>query len=182
MLHILGESVLCFFIYDAQSIIPELQCSCLQFLQEIKFEPTVMCERLDKRASFRFSQVFLFYSQPFVNISLSFIICLSLSLSLSQIEDGDIICFQKRPLPENEEQARFPDVPSYLEYVKNRQVSLLRCFCFGMGVDVPWVDGGIVWMRVVLWIVSPCVGCVECGRGVCQTSPFVLLCTPSILY
>lgn len=42
-------------------------------------------------------------------------------LLYSQIEDGDIICFQKSP-PENEEDCRNPDVPSYLEYVHNRQV------------------------------------------------------------
>lgn len=41
---------------------------------------------------------------------------------LGQIEDGDIICFQKRLSPESEQQVRFPDVPSFLEYVKNRQV------------------------------------------------------------
>lgn len=28
-------------------------------IQEIKFEPSVMCERLDRKASFRFSQVFV---------------------------------------------------------------------------------------------------------------------------
>ncbi|KAK6126581.1 hypothetical protein DH2020_039692 [Rehmannia glutinosa] len=70
----------------------------IELFEEIKFEPTVMCERLDKRATFRFSQ----------------------------IEDGDIICFQKRLPPENEEQIRFPDVPSFLEYVKNRQIVHFR--------------------------------------------------------
>lgn len=39
-----------------------------------------------------------------------------------QIEDGDIICFQKVPNIQSEEEYRYPDVPSYLEYVKNRQV------------------------------------------------------------
>ncbi|KAH6807531.1 ubiquitin-specific protease 12 [Perilla frutescens var. frutescens] len=70
----------------------------IELFEEIKFEPSVMCERLDKRASFRFSQ----------------------------IEDGDIICFQKRPPPESEEPVRFPDVPSFLEYVKNRQIVHFR--------------------------------------------------------
>ncbi|KAL0337100.1 UNVERIFIED_CONTAM: Ubiquitin carboxyl-terminal hydrolase 12 [Sesamum calycinum] len=70
----------------------------IELFEEIKFEPSVMCERLDKRASFRFSQ----------------------------IEDGDIICFQKRPPPESEEKKRFPDVPSFLEYVKNRQIVHFR--------------------------------------------------------
>ncbi|KAJ0087958.1 hypothetical protein Patl1_32831 [Pistacia atlantica] len=53
-----------------------------------------MCEHLDKRTSFR----------------------------LSQIEDGDIICFQKSPPLESEGECRYPDVPSFLEYVHNRQV------------------------------------------------------------
>ncbi|KAL1815103.1 ubiquitin C-terminal hydrolase 12 isoform X1 [Daucus carota subsp. sativus] len=70
----------------------------IELFEEVKFEPCVMCERLDKRASFR----------------------------LSQIEDGDIICFQKYPQPQNEEECRYPDVPSYLEYVKNRQIVHFR--------------------------------------------------------
>ncbi|CAA2983781.1 ubiquitin carboxyl-terminal hydrolase 12-like isoform X2 [Olea europaea subsp. europaea] len=70
----------------------------IELFEEIKFEPSVMCERLDIRASFRFSQ----------------------------IEDGDIICFQKRPVPEGEEKFRFPDVASFLEYVKNRQIVHFR--------------------------------------------------------
>ncbi|GLT65310.1 hypothetical protein SLA2020_377490, partial [Shorea laevis] len=68
----------------------------IELYEEIKFEPSVMCEQLDKRTSFR----------------------------LSQIEDGDIICFQKSPL-ENEE-FRYPDVPSFLEYVHNRQIVRFR--------------------------------------------------------
>ncbi|OIT07219.1 ubiquitin carboxyl-terminal hydrolase 13 [Nicotiana attenuata] len=70
----------------------------IELFEEIKFEPSVMCERLDKKASFRFSQ----------------------------IEDGDIICFQKKPSPEVEEQVRYPDVSSFLEYVKNRQIVHFR--------------------------------------------------------
>ncbi|CAA2968698.1 Hypothetical predicted protein [Olea europaea subsp. europaea] len=74
----------------------------IELFEEIKFEPSVMCERLDKRASFWFNQ----------------------------IEDGDIICFQKKHLPESEENLRFPDVPSFLEYVKNRQKwCMLSNFC-----------------------------------------------------
>ncbi|CAH9069091.1 unnamed protein product [Cuscuta epithymum] len=69
----------------------------IELFEEIKFEPTVMCERLDKRVSFRFSQ----------------------------IEDGDIICFQKRSISEIE-RVRYPLVPAFLEYVKNRQVVHFR--------------------------------------------------------
>lgn len=39
-----------------------------------------------------------------------------------QIEDGDIICFQKSPPVNNDRQYQYPDVPSYLEYLHNRQV------------------------------------------------------------
>ncbi|KAG6770282.1 hypothetical protein POTOM_025959 [Populus tomentosa] len=70
----------------------------IELYEEIKFEPCVMCEHLDNRASFR----------------------------ISQIEDGDIICFQKSPPLEKEEDCRYPDVPSYLEYVHNRQVVHFR--------------------------------------------------------
>ncbi|KAJ6923886.1 ubiquitin carboxyl-terminal hydrolase 12 [Populus alba x Populus x berolinensis] len=70
----------------------------IELYEEIKFEPCVMCEHLDNRASFR----------------------------ISQIEDGDIICFLKSPPLEKEEDCRYPDVPSYLEYVHNRQVVHFR--------------------------------------------------------
>jgi ubiquitin carboxyl-terminal hydrolase 7 len=66
--------------------------------EEIKFEPNVMCEPIDKKVTFR----------------------------ASQLEDGDIVCFQKAPSVDNEEQVRYPDVPSYLEYVHNRQVVHFR--------------------------------------------------------
>ncbi|XP_030531793.1 ubiquitin C-terminal hydrolase 12-like isoform X2 [Rhodamnia argentea] len=69
----------------------------LELFEEIKFEPCVMCEHLDKKTPFR----------------------------LSQIEDGDIICFQKARI-DNEDEFRYPDVPSYLEYVHNRQIVHFR--------------------------------------------------------
>ncbi|XP_078435308.1 ubiquitin C-terminal hydrolase 13-like isoform X2 [Wolffia australiana] len=69
----------------------------IELYEEIKFEPTVMCELIDKRISFR----------------------------SSQLEDGDIICYQKTP-PENDDSCRHPDVPSFLEYVRNRQVVHFR--------------------------------------------------------
>ncbi|KAK5835875.1 ubiquitin C-terminal hydrolase 12 isoform X1 [Gossypium arboreum] len=70
----------------------------IELYEEIKFEPCVMCEHLDKRCSFR----------------------------LSQIEDGDIICFQKSSPIQSEEACRCPDVPSFLEYVHNRQIVRFR--------------------------------------------------------
>lgn len=36
-----------------------------------------------------------------------------------QLEDGDIICFQR---PTTVDRCRYPDIPSFLEYVHNRQV------------------------------------------------------------
>ncbi|KAJ7975928.1 ubiquitin carboxyl-terminal hydrolase 12 [Quillaja saponaria] len=69
----------------------------IELYEEIKFEPCVMCEHLDKRISFR----------------------------LSQIEDGDIICFQKSALLDGEE-CRYPDIPSFLHYVHNRQIVHFR--------------------------------------------------------
>jgi ubiquitin carboxyl-terminal hydrolase 7 len=67
----------------------------IQLYEEIKFEPNVMCEHIDKKSTFR----------------------------ASQLEDGDIICYQKTLTREEEERYRYPDVPSFLEYVRNRQVN-----------------------------------------------------------
>ncbi|CAH8348830.1 unnamed protein product [Eruca vesicaria subsp. sativa] len=69
----------------------------IELFEEIKFEPRVMCEHLDKEQSFR----------------------------LSQIEDGDIICYQKA-LAIQENECLYPDVPSFLEYVQNREVVRFR--------------------------------------------------------
>ncbi|KAI3783642.1 hypothetical protein L1987_42728 [Smallanthus sonchifolius] len=69
----------------------------IDLFEEIKFEPNVMCEHVDKKLTFR----------------------------ASQLEDGDIICFQK-PLQVGTVKCRYPDVPSFLEYVHNRQVVRFR--------------------------------------------------------
>ncbi|KAG2315544.1 hypothetical protein Bca52824_018666 [Brassica carinata] len=69
----------------------------IELFEEIKFQPCVMCEHLDKNTSFR----------------------------LSQIEDGDIICYQKA-LSIEEDECAYPDVPSFLEYVQNREVVRFR--------------------------------------------------------
>ncbi|KAK8942800.1 Ubiquitin carboxyl-terminal hydrolase 13 [Platanthera zijinensis] len=70
----------------------------IELYEEIKFEPNVMCEHIDKKLSFR----------------------------SSQLEDGDIICYQKAGLLESEARGRYPDVPSFLEYVHNRQMVRFR--------------------------------------------------------
>ncbi|CAM6012936.1 unnamed protein product [Sphagnum balticum] len=70
----------------------------IQLFEEIKFEPNVMCEPVDKKFTFK----------------------------ASQLEDGDIICYQKGYTREEEESYRYPDVPSFLEYVRNRQVVHFR--------------------------------------------------------
>lgn len=61
-----------------------------------------------------------------INIYQYFCCCDLFTLGLSgfylQLEDGDIICFQKSPRPENEDQYQYPSVPSFLQYVRNRQV------------------------------------------------------------
>ncbi|KAF9595405.1 hypothetical protein IFM89_000323 [Coptis chinensis] len=70
----------------------------IELYEEIKFEPNVMCEPIDKKLTFR----------------------------ASQLEDGDIVCFQKLSPVESRQQCRYPDVPSFLEYVHNRQVVHFR--------------------------------------------------------
>ncbi|VAI29002.1 unnamed protein product [Triticum turgidum subsp. durum] len=62
----------------------------IELYEEIKFEPNVMCEHIDKKLSFR----------------------------SSQLEDGDIISFQKPSIPGGDTQVRYKDVPSFLEYVR----------------------------------------------------------------
>ncbi|KAJ4898182.1 Ubiquitin carboxyl-terminal hydrolase 13 [Raphanus sativus] len=69
----------------------------IELFEEIKFQPCVMCEQLDKNTSFR----------------------------LSQIEDGDIICYQKA-LSIQDDEYSYPDVPLFLEYVQNREVVRFR--------------------------------------------------------
>ncbi|XP_060212559.1 ubiquitin C-terminal hydrolase 12-like isoform X1 [Lycium barbarum] len=67
----------------------------IELFEEIRFEPNVMCEHIDKKLSFRGCH----------------------------LEDGDIICFQKSLRNQGNEQYRFPEVPSFLKYVhNNRQV------------------------------------------------------------
>ncbi|KAL3838137.1 hypothetical protein ACJIZ3_022728 [Penstemon smallii] len=70
----------------------------IDLFEEIKFEPNVMCERIDKKLSFR----------------------------ACQLEDGDIICFQKSLQGQSTEEFRYPTVPSFLDYVHNRQVVRFR--------------------------------------------------------
>ncbi|XP_031270955.1 ubiquitin carboxyl-terminal hydrolase 12-like [Pistacia vera] len=70
----------------------------IDLYEEIKFEPNVMCEPIDKKLTFR----------------------------ASQLEDGDIICFQKPSQAARGEQCRYPDIPSFLDYVHNRQVVRFR--------------------------------------------------------
>ncbi|PWA43159.1 TRAF-like protein [Artemisia annua] len=66
----------------------------IELFEEIRFdEPKVMCEPVDKNRTFR----------------------------ASELEDGDIICLQKRHQA-GAQKCRYPNVPSFLEYVHNRQV------------------------------------------------------------
>ncbi|KAI3910726.1 hypothetical protein MKW92_029235 [Papaver armeniacum] len=70
----------------------------IELYDEIKFEPIVMCDRIDKKLTF----------------------------CDSKLEDGDIICFQKPASADNMTPNRYPNVPSFLEYVHNRQVVHFR--------------------------------------------------------
>ncbi|XP_039146207.1 ubiquitin carboxyl-terminal hydrolase 12-like isoform X2 [Dioscorea cayenensis subsp. rotundata] len=70
----------------------------VQLFEEIKFEPTVMCEHIDVKFTFR----------------------------SSQLEDGDIICYQKNPYVMSDVRHRYQDIPTFLEYVNNRQVVHFR--------------------------------------------------------
>ncbi|WOL07935.1 ubiquitin carboxyl-terminal hydrolase 13 [Canna indica] len=69
----------------------------IELYEEIKFEPNVLCEHIDKRMPF----------------------------GARQLEDGDIICFQRASTIKNGDQYRYPDVPSFLDYVHNRQLPMV---------------------------------------------------------
>jgi len=66
----------------------------IKLYEEIKFEPHVMCELIDKQYTF----------------------------GTSEIEDGDIICFQRALTTDEEEQYRYPSVSSFLKYIHERWV------------------------------------------------------------
>ncbi|XP_020222198.1 ubiquitin carboxyl-terminal hydrolase 12 isoform X2 [Cajanus cajan] len=70
----------------------------IELFEEIKFDPRVMCEHVNEMLSFQ----------------------------INQLEDGDIICYQKAPKAGSGEQFHHPNVPSFLEYVHNRQVVRFR--------------------------------------------------------
>ncbi|KAK7391559.1 hypothetical protein VNO78_19975 [Psophocarpus tetragonolobus] len=70
----------------------------IELFEEIKFEPHLMCEPVDRNITFHDSQ----------------------------LEDGDIICYQKGPKAGSSEEFRYPNVPSFLKYVHNRQVVRFR--------------------------------------------------------
>ncbi|KAI3831116.1 hypothetical protein MKX03_017220 [Papaver bracteatum] len=70
----------------------------IELYEEIMFEPDIMCERIDKKLTF----------------------------CASMLEDGDIICLQKPASSDGTTLYRYPDVPSFLNYVHNRQVVHFR--------------------------------------------------------
>ncbi|CAI8613621.1 unnamed protein product [Vicia faba] len=61
----------------------------IELYEEISFKPNVMCEPVDKKLTFK----------------------------ANELENGDIICFQKSSAMDNEKHFPFPDVPSYLQFV-----------------------------------------------------------------
>lgn len=131
------------------SLPPTVSLSFVFDTQEIKFEPNIMCERIDKKASFRASQVYIIDDllqiffiarfQMWLNTFFGHCLCsmvvlcskllpdflyrlISSFIFFFQLEDGDIICFQKFSQVGSSDQTRYPNVPSFLEYVHNRQV------------------------------------------------------------
>ncbi|AET00363.2 ubiquitin carboxyl-terminal hydrolase, putative [Medicago truncatula] len=68
----------------------------IELYEEIEFEPNVKCDPVDKKLTF----------------------------TESKLNNGAIICFQKASAVDNEKHFRYPDVPSYMKYVHNRQVPI----------------------------------------------------------
>lgn len=79
-----------------------------------------MCEHIDRKLTFRVSQVMC--AKCFIYSVTSRVAFTYISISAHQLEDGDIVCFQKVLPAETVERCRYPDVPSFLDYVHNRQV------------------------------------------------------------
>ncbi|KAL5568700.1 hypothetical protein UlMin_025275, partial [Ulmus minor] len=71
----------------------------IQLFEEIAFKPNVRCEPIDNHVTF----------------------------CSSQLEDGDIICFQKSPQSGSNEYCRCPDVISFLKSIRNGLVGELGC-------------------------------------------------------
>eukprot|EP00238_Polyblepharides_amylifera_P000665 CAMPEP_0196572050 /NCGR_PEP_ID=MMETSP1081-20130531/2168_1 /TAXON_ID=36882 /ORGANISM="Pyramimonas amylifera, Strain CCMP720" /LENGTH=1108 /DNA_ID=CAMNT_0041889233 /DNA_START=195 /DNA_END=3521 /DNA_ORIENTATION=- len=70
----------------------------LLMFEEIKFDPNVMCETVDRKATLR----------------------------ACQLEDGDIICFQRNVPEEEAREHAYGSVPEFLEYIRYRQVVQFR--------------------------------------------------------
>ncbi|KAL8483441.1 hypothetical protein ACS0TY_026223 [Phlomoides rotata] len=70
----------------------------IELYEEIKFEPNVMCEPVEKQFTFK----------------------------SNQLEDGDIVCFQKFLSAEASQNLRCPNVSSFFEYRHNLQVIRFR--------------------------------------------------------
>lgn len=67
----------------------------LECYEEIKFDPTVMIEQINPS---------------------------SVLHATAQLEDGDIICFQRAVAQEEEAQYKHPHVNEFLTYIRNRKV------------------------------------------------------------
>ncbi|KAB1225466.1 Ubiquitin carboxyl-terminal hydrolase 12 [Morella rubra] len=89
----------------------------IELYEEIKFEPNIMCERIDKKL------LFVLVSCTLLQRTTLFSLWSYFHLHF-QLEDGDIVCFQKSA--GSSDQCRYADVPSFLEYVHNRQVVRFR--------------------------------------------------------
>ncbi|KAL0008200.1 hypothetical protein SO802_009702 [Lithocarpus litseifolius] len=83
----------------------------IELYEEIKFEPFIMCECINKMVTFR----------------------------SNQLEDGDIICFQKSPQVGSSDQCRYPDVPSFFGYVRNRQEANVCSMSVELGYSHVWL-------------------------------------------
>lgn len=70
----------------------------LAVFEEIKFDPSVMCEHIPNNTA----------------------------LASAQLEHGDIICFQRLPGQEAEGMYLYPTVKNYLDYIRNRQFVTFR--------------------------------------------------------
>jgi ubiquitin carboxyl-terminal hydrolase 7 len=100
-------------------------------VQEIMFEPNVMCEHVDKKLTFQESEVQYVHTRLMHTKLLHHWFSFWFVFTWMQLGNGDIICFQKASEMVNENHFRYPDVPSYLEYVHDGQVFSFWCLIKG---------------------------------------------------
>ncbi|GAU12346.1 hypothetical protein TSUD_252970 [Trifolium subterraneum] len=115
------DDILLFFkLYDPEK--EELRYDGRLFVNSTS-KPSEILTKLNKLAGYEPDEAIELYEENWFEPN---VVCepvvMNLTYEGNQLKNGDIICFQKAPATDNEKHIRYPDVPSYLEYVHSRLV------------------------------------------------------------